>query len=99
KTLGVATNNVAEYMGVLRALEHLTKNTEKRPLKVTCYMDSMLVAQQLSGNWKIKNEALRNLYFSIKKIEDDLGEISYIAIPREQNKEADALVNKALDAR
>lgn len=97
-TLGIATNNVAEYMGVLKALEYLAKNTQKGIANASCFMDSQLVAQQLSDNWKIKNEQLRSLYHSVKELEKHFLKVTYTAIPREQNKEADRLVNQALDA-
>lgn len=95
--LGINTNNVAEYMGVLKALEFLTKNTQNRPLNVACFMDSQLVANQLSDKWKLKNETLRGLYFSVKELEQQMGTVMYTPVPREQNKEADRLVNQALD--
>jgi len=98
KRIGIATNNVAEYMGVLKALEYLSKNTQKEVGSIACFMDSMLVAQQLSGNWKIKNEHLRDLYYSVKNIEDLFPHVTYTAIRREHNKKADSLVNQALDA-
>lgn len=97
KRLGHQTNNYAEYMGIIKAFEYITKNTSTRPLNVACFLDSMLVAQQMSGNWKIKHENIRNLYFTAQQLAEPLGEISYSQIPRAQNKEADKLVNMALD--
>ncbi len=95
--LGHQTNNFAEYMGIIRALEFLTKNTQTRPLKVGCFLDSMLVTQQMSGNWKIKHENIRNLFLTARQLAETLGQVTYTQIPRELNKEADKLVNLALD--
>ena len=68
-------------------------------LSIRFFLDSQLVAEQLSGRWKIKNESLRNFFFTIKDLEQKIGaKFSYFSVPREQNKEADRLVNLALDA-
>jgi hypothetical protein len=61
-------------------------------------MDSLLVASQLKGTWKIKHANMLPLFLSIKQKEKELGiPVSYTHIPRELNKRADAMVNKALD--
>ena len=100
RVIGNATNNVAEYTGVVAALKWFaTKNQEPRS-KIQIFLDSKLVAEQLSGRWKIKNENLRNLFFTIKELEQKIGAIfSYSNLPREQNQEADRLVNLALDGK
>ena len=95
--LGSATNNVAEYRAVLEALKWLSENHLGRS-EVLFVLDSELVTKQLSGIFKIKNENLRNYFFSIKAIEKNLGlKISYSAVPRAKNVLADLLVNKTLD--
>jgi ribonuclease HI len=96
--IGNTTNNVAEYTGVLKALTWI--HSHSAPLKITVILDSELVARQLSGVYKVKNENLRGYYQAVKQLETKLGcTISYTSIPRSQNKKADALVNAALDAR
>jgi ribonuclease HI len=99
KTIGINTNNVAEYSGITAALKWILDNLQKnKPLTVKVFLDSQLAAMQLSGVWKIKNENLRNLFFSIKLLEKNLGgKVSYSHVRREKNKEADRLVNLALD--
>lgn len=95
--VGNATNNVAEYRAVLEALKWLSDN-HSGTAEVLFVLDSELVSKQLSGIFKIKNENLRNYFFSIKEIEKNLGlKISYSAVPRAKNALADFLVNKTLD--
>lgn len=97
KTIGIDTNNVAEYSAILESLKWIEQNT-KGAAKIQYFMDSMLCAQQLSGRWKIKNENLRSLYFSIKELENKINSnITYSHVRREYNKDADKLVNLALD--
>lgn len=99
KLIGEVTNNVAEYKAVLFALEWLKGNPEKiTEENINFVLDSELVAKQLSGEFKIKNENLRNLYFSVKKIEESLDKtFSYNNVSRSKNKLADFLVNQELD--
>lgn len=99
KYLGKATNNVAEYEGVILALNWLLKNGNKYSFeKITFNLDSELVAKQLGEIFKIKNENLRNLFFTVKALEKQMKKtISYNVIPRSKNKLADLLVNKCLD--
>lgn len=97
KRLGIQTNNFAEYSAVISALLWLQKNNSKN-LPVSFFLDSMLVVEQLSGNWKIKSENIRNLYFSVKTLERSMDiKITYAHVRREKNKEADKMVNLALD--
>lgn len=99
KFLGKATNNAAEYQGIILALSWLSENQ----LNFSCneieiFLDSELVAKQVSGLFKIKNENLRSYFFAIKTLENKIGKkIFYKNIPREKNKIADLLVNKELD--
>lgn len=99
KTIGVATNNVAEYTAVIEALSWVLENKDifkNKELKF--YLDSNLVVFQLRGIYKIKNAKLRELLFKIKEKEAELNlQISYFHIPREENKIADSFVNSALD--
>ncbi len=93
KYLGITTNNVAEYTGALYGIK---RAIEIGATQIELYMDSKLVIQQLSWQWKIKNQDLRNIHWEISGIIWDT-KMSYNWIPREQNTQADALSNKAMD--
>jgi len=99
KTLGVTTNNVAEYSAIVEGFNWLLNNKEKLNINaVDFYMDSQLACSQLNGLYKIKNPAIRDFVFAIHQKEAELNfPISYTHVPREQNKLADAMVNQALD--
>ena len=102
RTLGETTNNVAEYQGVVAALEWLRNNeTMKQFNDETMYqffLDSKLVVNQLNGLYKVKENHLRELLFKVRQLEQEVGgNIYYNLIPREKNWEADRLVNEALD--
>lgn len=96
--IGKATNNVAEYLAVIFALEWIVRNLETETLSIGFYLDSNLVVNQLNGIFKIKEGHLRELFFRIKILEQQIkGDISYHHISRKQNFVADSLVNSALD--
>ena len=95
KYLGITTNNVAEYTGALYGIK---RARELGATEIELYMDSKLVIEQLQGNWKIKNEYLRQLASDIKYHLKDIS-ISYNWIPREKNSIADELSNKAMDTK
>jgi ribonuclease HI len=100
KTLGEATNNIAEYSAILEAFNWLIQNRAKIKEDATIYfyMDSLLAYSQLSGIYKIKNLKLRELLFEIRSKQKELGlPIEFAHIRREYNTKADALVNLALD--
>lgn len=97
--LGVATNNEAEYSAVLKALEYIAStsdNTQEVAVKVKA--DSQLIVNQLSNRWKIKNQNLKTLHSKIKELEKKIRRVDYKYISREENKEADLLVNITLDS-
>lgn len=97
-TIGVATNNIAEYTAVLKALEYVEKRYGGRtPHTVEIVADSELIIRQLSGKYKVKNPNLSLIYFEIKNLEEKIGVIKYRNVPREQNFIADRLANIALD--
>lgn len=98
--IGKATNNVAEYQGVVKALDYLLKKYPqgKGILKIDFYLDSKLVVNQLNGSFKVKQPHLQRLVQLIKVKETHLSRpVFYHHIPREQNTEADSLLNQALD--
>lgn len=96
KYLGTATNNEAEYQAVIETLSYLSSLRNLSDLNF--FLDSLLVINQLNGLWKIKEPRLKELFLKIKQLEQFNNlTIVYTHIPREQNREADALVNTTLD--
>ena len=93
--IGVATNNVAEYRGVV---EGLRRAVELGIDELELVSDSELIVHQMRGEWKIKNEALRVLWGEAQALADQLSDVRYTAVRREHNELADRLVNEALDA-
>ncbi len=99
KYLGVATNNIAEYEGVLLATNWILENKTKiADREILFLLDSELVVKQVSGIYKIKKSELQTLSLLIHKNINTAGiKIYFKNIPREQNKAADRLVNEELD--
>ena len=94
--IGTATNNVAEYSGLIAALHYVNRLDPGARIEVS--MDSKLVIEQMSGRWQIKNEGMRALAKDARNAHDP-SLVSYKWIPREENSHADRLANKALDDR
>jgi probable phosphoglycerate mutase len=92
--LPYATNNVAEYTGLIEALKWCA---EQGTPKVQVKSDSLLLVQQMRGVYKVKNEALRRLHGEARLIAARLAGVTYEHIPREQNADADRLANQAMD--
>ncbi len=92
-TIGEATNNVAEYAGLIAGLRLARELTPEAEIEVR--MDSKLVVEQMSGRWKIKHPAMRPLAVEANSLAP-FG-TTYTWVPREQNKHADRLANEALD--
>ena len=100
KRLGITTNNIAEYSAIREGLTWVFDNLSEfeNLQRINFYMDSNLAVQQLNGIFKIKNPGLREIFFEIKGLENQIKiPIYYTYIPREKNKKADRLVNLALD--
>ena len=93
--IGVATNNVAEYRALV---EGLKKAAELHVDELDVISDSELLVRQMSGEYKVKNRALRELYEEATALADGFDEVTYAAVRREHNELADRLVNEALDA-
>lgn len=93
--LGIATNNVAEYTGLI---EGLRAAVELGASTAEVRMDSKLVVEQMSGRWKIKNAALQPLARQARDLAMQLDRVSYTWIPRARNTHADRLANEAMDA-
>jgi ribonuclease HI len=94
KYLGEATNNVAEYEGLLLGLKEAAK---LKPEQVTCYADSLLVMEQMAGNWKVKHVDMKPLHKKASLLAAKFAKISYHHIPREKNALADEMANQAMD--
>lgn len=96
--LGAVTNNFAEYTAAKKALEYLKSfYSHKTPHQIELRTDSQLMASQLSGVYKMKNEILKGIFREIKLMEEGLGEVRYKYVPRAENFIADKLANQALD--
>jgi ribonuclease HI len=95
QTIGVATNNVAEYQALVAGLE---KALELQVDEVEVVSDSELLVKQMRGEYKVKNEALKALNAEATRLAGHLGSVRYTAVRREHNELADTLVNEALDA-
>lgn len=94
-TIGVATNNVAEYSalvaGLARALEAGVRDLEVRS-------DSELMVKQMRGEYRVKNRDLQSLFLEASRAAREIGRVTYTHVRREHNELADRLVNEALDA-
>jgi ribonuclease HI len=95
ETIGVATNNVAEYRalvaGLARALELGVDELE-------VVSDSELLVKQMTGEYRVKNAALVDLSLEAARLAREIGRVAYSAVRRTENELADSLVNEALDA-
>lgn len=98
KYLGIQTNNFAEYMAVISAFEWVRQNLGE-DVSIKLYCDSLLVASQLTGKYKVKHPAIKPLVSKAKGLESYFTNVEYYHVLREKNKEADAMVNQALDDR
>ncbi|MFY1672416.1 bifunctional RNase H/acid phosphatase [Plantactinospora sp. WMMB334] len=94
ESIGVATNNVAEYRGLIAGLEAAR---EAGASGVEVRMDSKLVVEQMAGRWQIKNPGLRPLAAQAAGLVRRFDTVTYTWIPRERNRHADALANAAMD--
>ncbi len=92
--LGTTTNNIAEYTAAIMGLEYAVKQGARR---VRLFADSELLVKQINGQYKVKNEGLKPLHGKVKELIAKIGSVEVQYIPREQNKEADALANRAID--
>ncbi len=94
EAIGRATNNVAEYRGLIAGLEAAASF---HPSRVDVRMDSKLVVEQMSGRWKIKHPDMQPLALQAQRLARQLPDVTYTWIPREKNAAADRLANQALD--
>jgi len=94
EAIGVATNNVAEYRALVAGLE---RAAELGVEEVEVVSDSELVVKQMRGEYRVKNEALRELSVEAARLARRVGAVEYRHVTREHNELADRLVNEALD--
>jgi ribonuclease HI len=94
EAIGVATNNVAEYRGLIAALEWARAHGET---EVLVRSDSLLLVQQMLGNYKVKHPGLQPLHARARLLTHDLGRVAFEHVPRESNTHADRLANAAMD--
>lgn len=92
--LGHATNNVVEYEALLMGLEELSRLGRK---KIKVQSDSELLVRQLNGQYRVKNAKLKNLYARVRDLLREFECYSIFHVPREENRLADRLANRAID--
>ena len=94
ESIGVATNNDAEYLALIKALEQAIRYT-LHATRIEFYSDSRLMVNQVKGLFKVKNGKIKEYILKIRGLEQEINlPISYHLIPSEQNSEADLLVNQ-----
>ncbi|WP_433335959.1 bifunctional RNase H/acid phosphatase [Spirillospora sp. CA-294931] len=96
ESIGHATNNVAEYRGLIAGLRAAAAIDPAA--RVEARMDSKLVVEQMSGRWKIKHPDMIPLALEAREAAEALGQVTYTWIPRKSNAHADRLANEAMDA-
>jgi len=97
--IGHATNNQAEYRALITGLGRIADLTKaKIQTSVEVYLDSELLVKQLTGEYRVKNKQLKPLYEKVQKMTREFKSVSFAYTPRAGNREADRLVNRAIDA-
>ncbi len=98
KSIGIATNNEAEYMAAISALGLAARKHPRSD--VTLHSDSTLIVSQLSGRWKVKEKRLKELHKKAKYLESGLSSVNYVHVRRTHPmiRKADLMANHALDA-
>ena len=99
--LGEGTNNEAEYKAPISGLKKLKSMIGKqkaKQAKVHMIADSELLVKQLTGTYKITDSRMQKLFLQLWNLKIDFAEVTFEAVPRSQNKEADSFVNEALDS-
>jgi len=94
--LGETTNNQAEYKALIFALEEAMR---LGATELAIYADSELMVKQVRGEYKVKNEGIKPLHDEIRRALREIGRYTIEHLPRERNKEADKLANRAIDER
>ena len=94
KYLGTRTNNQAEYTALITALES-AQNHKNQEIRI--FTDSLLLANQMNGIWKVRHPEIKELYMRAKGLIEGFSRVTIRHIPREENREADRLANLAID--
>jgi probable phosphoglycerate mutase len=94
ESIGTATNNVAEYRGLLAALEWAVEN---RQPDLVIHSDSELLVKQMRGEYRVKHPGLQPLHAEAKRLLARLGRVRFVHVRREYNTHADGLANQAMD--
>lgn len=94
ESIGVATNNIAEYRGLLAALEWAARHGHRR---LHIRSDSLLLVRQMLGNYKVKNPGLQPLHATARLLAHEIGRVTFEHVRRESNAHADRLANAAMD--
>ncbi|XLQ19588.1 MAG: ribonuclease HI family protein [Candidatus Moraniibacteriota bacterium] len=100
ETIGDATNNDAEYQALIFALKKtkaLLGKQKAKQVSLECRLDSELIVKQLNHEYKISKENMQGYFIEVWNTMLDFNEVTFLHVPREQNKIADAMVNQALD--
>jgi ribonuclease H / adenosylcobalamin/alpha-ribazole phosphatase len=95
EAIGIATNNVAEYRGLIAGL---TEAARLGATEVDARLDSKLVVEQMSGRWKVKHPDIAGLHSKARRLASGFERVSFTWVPRENNSHADRLANEAMDA-
>jgi len=95
ETIGIATNNVAEYRALVAGLSRAAADGVS---ELEVVSDSELLVKQMRGEYRVKNRALQALFLEASELAREVGKVSYRAVRREHNELADRLVNEALDS-
>lgn len=98
--IGTKTNNDAEYEALILGLQkvkHFLGKDKAKKISLQCFLDSELVVKQLNHEYKLKEPRIQQYFLEIWNLMLDFGKISFVHVPREKNKVADAMVNQALD--
>ena len=93
-SLGNTTNNIAEYNGLIAALQWAVDHGLKQ---ISIKGDSQLIIEQMRGNYKVKHEGLKPLYLKARMLVMQIGDVTFEHVRREQNKDADRLSNIGMD--
>ena len=98
--IGIRTNNDAEYEALifgLQKIKHFIGKEKSKKVEVKCFLDSELVVRQLNHEYKLKEPRIQQYFIEIWNLMLDFSGVTFVHIPREKNKIADAMVNEALD--
>ena len=98
--IGEATNNEAEYQALifgLKKIKQIVGKKEAKKIEVECFLDSELAVKQLNHEYKLKEEKTKKAFLEIWNLMLDFERVFFVYVPREKNKKADSLVNRALD--